>query len=155
MSAQIDWLPPIDGWTNDDWATPWELVRALELEFGPFDLDPCATEGVQKAPSYYTKEQDGLSLPWFGRVFVNPPFTRKVEFLQRAYEATQEGEADLVVCLVPANMAKAWTHKWILGKAEVRFLRRVDFRAIGKDATTSPRDGCLLAIYRASPGGNA
>ena len=55
VSAKPDW------WTSDEWATPPEFVAALEAEFGPFDLDPCARAGSAKAPGYYTKEDDGLA----------------------------------------------------------------------------------------------
>ena len=84
-------LHTTDEWTNDDWATPMVLVRELESEFGPFDLDPCTHAEAAKAPKFYTKEDDGLTKPWVGRVFCNPPYSRKVEFLQKAYESSQAG----------------------------------------------------------------
>jgi hypothetical protein len=55
------------------WLTPPEIVGAL----GPFDLDPCAAPEPRPWPTadlHYTLPQDGLQLPWFGRVWCNPPF---------------------------------------------------------------------------------
>lgn len=51
-----------------EWATPDWLFRELEMEFGPFDLDPASTHENAKTARHYTAEDDGLALPWAGRV---------------------------------------------------------------------------------------
>lgn len=60
---------PFQGAT-DDWLTPPSVIEAL----GPFDLDPCASiaQPWQTADVQYT--HDGLTRPWFGRVWCNPPY---------------------------------------------------------------------------------
>lgn len=57
---------------NDEWLTPPEILAAL----GKFDLDPCApvVRPWPIASRHLTKKDDGLSLPWRGRVWLNPPF---------------------------------------------------------------------------------
>jgi hypothetical protein len=68
--------------TTDTWLTPPELVQSL----GEFHLDPCAPPDAPfyHAPIYYTEAIDGLKMPWFGRVFCNPPYGRKASaFLER------------------------------------------------------------------------
>ena len=61
---------------TDTWLTPPQILRAL----GPFDLDPCAAPMPRPWPTattHYTwPEQDGLALPFFGRVWMNPPYGR-------------------------------------------------------------------------------
>ena len=59
-----------------EWPTPQWLADQLAAEFGPFDTDPAATAENAKAPAYYTAADDGLSLPWKGRVWLNPPYGR-------------------------------------------------------------------------------
>lgn len=58
----------------DHWITPRNIVDAL----GPFDLDPCACQLGQPWPmgarSYTLPGENGLLLPWKGRVFLNPPY---------------------------------------------------------------------------------
>ena len=60
----------VDG---DTWLTPRQILDNL----GAFDLDPCAAESNPQwaAPRYFTREVDGLSQPWVGRVWCNPPFS--------------------------------------------------------------------------------
>lgn len=57
---------------NDEWLTPPEIIRAL----GQFDLDPCSpiVRPWPTAKNHFTIEDDGLFLPWFGRVWMNPPY---------------------------------------------------------------------------------
>lgn len=64
---------------TDEWLTPPELLHAL----GPFDLDPCAPP-IERRPwptaaRHYSLPQDGLVLPWEGRVWMNPPYGRELE----------------------------------------------------------------------------
>jgi hypothetical protein len=56
--------------------TPKWLLDRL----GAFDLDPCAADPRpwDCARVNYVEASDGLSQPWFGRVFLNPPFDRYV-----------------------------------------------------------------------------
>jgi len=55
------------------WLTPPHILEAL----GPFDLDPCAAPEPRPWPTaafHYTLPQNGLALPWKGRVYCNPPY---------------------------------------------------------------------------------
>lgn len=57
---------------RDEWLTPPEILAAL----GEFDLDPCAPEvrPWAMAKEHFTLRDDGLSKPWTGRVWLNPPY---------------------------------------------------------------------------------
>lgn len=70
---------------SDVWLTPPGIIAAL----GDFDLDPCAPSKRpwNTARAHYTPEDDGLSKPWFGRVWLNPPYSREaVRWLRRMVE---------------------------------------------------------------------
>ncbi len=57
-----------------EWYTPPEIFTALDIEF---DLDPCspgAGKSFVPAKRHYTIEDDGLTSPWFGTVWVNSPY---------------------------------------------------------------------------------
>lgn len=67
------------------WLTPPHIVEAL----GVFDLDPCGAPGHKLAKRTYLLENgdDGLRDPWFGRVWLNPPYSREAEmWLERLAE---------------------------------------------------------------------
>lgn len=76
---------------SEVWLTPPYILEAL----GPFDLDPCAAEEqpTWAAPRYYTQRVDGLSQEWSGRVWMNPPYGRKVAFWLRRLAAHGDGIA--------------------------------------------------------------
>lgn len=61
---------------SDTWLTPRPILDALGL----FDLDPCSAPDPELWPTaahhYTLPHQDGLRLPWFGRVWCNPPYGR-------------------------------------------------------------------------------
>jgi len=65
--------PPAGG--TPEWYTPPWLFAALDLDF---DLDPCAPP--QPVASWiparrrYSLPNDGLAMPWEGRVWLNPPY---------------------------------------------------------------------------------
>lgn len=61
---------------TDEWLTPPAVLAAL----GEFDLDPCAPmdRPWPTARHHYTVQDNGLILPWFKRVFLNPPYLRTV-----------------------------------------------------------------------------
>lgn len=55
---------------SDDWLTPREIVEAL----GPFDLDPCCPPSMPWKTARAMASKGGLEDPWFGRVWLNPPY---------------------------------------------------------------------------------
>lgn len=71
---------PVRG-KNDEWLTPPEIIESV----GPFDLDPCApvVRPWSTAAEHFTVEDDGLSLPWHGFVWCNPPFSQAAAWLER------------------------------------------------------------------------
>lgn len=63
--------------TSVDWLTPPDLVKKL----GEFDLDPCTPikPPFVHAKNNFTINDNGLSKPWFGRVYMNPPYGNGME----------------------------------------------------------------------------
>lgn len=62
-----------------EWYTPKWVFDALGIDF---DLDPCAPspDRVSFVPckNSYTATDDGLSKPWHGRVWLNPPYGKGI-----------------------------------------------------------------------------
>jgi site-specific DNA-methyltransferase (adenine-specific) len=125
---------------TDEWPTPRSFFETVEREFGPFDLDPCATQESAKAPRYFTKADDGLAQIWSGRVWMNPPYGRTIGlWMKKAYESSQAG--CFVVCLVPARTDTAWWHDYAM-KGTIRFIRgRLKF---GESKNSAPFPSALV-----------
>lgn len=70
--------------TNDEWYTPRWLFDAAGLVF---DLDVCAPVAPEfracPARNYLTVLEDGLTAPWDGLVWMNPPFSKPAPWVER------------------------------------------------------------------------
>ena len=106
---------------TDMWETPQDFFDKLNDEFH-FTLDVCATPQNAKCARFYTKEQDGLAQKWDGVVWCNPPYCRQtVKWVEKAYNESKRGVT--TVMLIPCRTDVSYFHDFILGKAEVRFVR--------------------------------
>ena len=95
----------------DEWLTPPEILRAC----GVFDLDPCApiVRPWSTASQHYTMLDDGLSKPWIGRIWCNPPFGREaVKWLRRM---AGHGNG---IALIPARTETAMFYECVWGVAD-------------------------------------
>jgi hypothetical protein len=83
---------------DNEYYTPKNFVA----RFGAFDYDPATT--VEKAKdlgilNFDTIETDGLVQDWtkHHRIWINPPFTRKHEFLAKAWETFQVARNEIYI----------------------------------------------------------
>lgn len=96
--------------TSDDHYTPAWVFERMGLEF---DLDVCSPPGgVPWVPAarHLTMEDDGLTTPWEGRVWMNPPYSKATAWVTK-FIAHRNG-----VCLVP-HAKSAW-HITLLATAD-------------------------------------
>jgi hypothetical protein len=82
--------------------TPRRILDPLEV----FDLDPCGNDPRpwDCALRTYTEADNGLALPWFGRVWLNPPFHR----FQIAGWLTRMAHHNRGIALVHARTETEW-----------------------------------------------
>lgn len=109
----------------DDRETPQEFIDALEERFGRFTLDVAAAPHNAKAERFYTREDDGLTQPWTGLVWCNPPYSDLGAWVRKAWAAwhgqdprtggdhcfalARDSAPYRIVMLVPANrVEQAW-----------------------------------------------
>jgi phage N-6-adenine-methyltransferase len=107
---------------SDNWSTDPKLFAELDAKFH-FTLDAAASAENAKCPRYFTQQEDGLTQPWTGRVWCNPPYGRTIgKWIAKAFASTQSGQAELVVLLIPAKPDTSWWHEWCV-RGEIHFLR--------------------------------
>lgn len=98
---------------KDVWQTPDNIIDMIE----PIDVDPCAGGTDIGQDANYTKQDDGLSKEWHGRVFVNPPFSDKKDWLRKAI--VERDNTECIFVLTPDSTDTiSWWHKYIAAEAD-------------------------------------
>lgn len=137
--------------SNAEWSTPQEFFDRLNHEFR-FNLDPCATDKNAKCTHYFTKADNGLTQPWDGIVFVNPPYGHTIiQWTAKAQREAQRGAT--VVMLLPARTDTRWWHDHIIPSAnEIRFIRgRLYFTDQAGNTGRSPFPSVVVVFHARSP----
>jgi len=129
---------------KDEWYTPAWITDPL----GHFDLDPAAPIAPHRqiADREYTKADDGLSLRWEGRVWLNPPFSHPA---LKSFVGKMAEHGDGIMLLLCRGFDTGWFQDDVLGKADALLLMRGRVRFIrpdGKAGKSAPL-GTLLAAY--------
>jgi len=131
--AQVDTpISETPGYDSDEWYTPVEYIGAARAVMGDIDLDPAtcaAAQEVIRARAFFTKEDDGLTQSWHGRVWLNPPYSASlvqgfVDKLCAEYDAGCMTEA---VVLVNNATDTAWFHSLLARFPACVLRRRVPF----------------------------
>lgn len=130
--------------------TPQAFFDKLDAVYH-FGLDPCTNGskkngGNAKCERYFTKAQDGLIQPWFGNVFMNPPYGREIGWwMKKANDEVANGNAECVVCLVPARTDTRWWHEQVV-QNKVEFIRgRLKF---GNAKNSAPFPSAVVIISK-------
>jgi hypothetical protein len=124
---------------KDEWLTPPYILKAL----GDFDLDPCSpiNRPWDVAKNHYTYLDNGLMMPWEGRVFCNPPYGKETGKLMHKCAWHKN-----VTALIFARTDTSYWHDYIFKYAKsVLFMKgRTNFYHI--DGTEGGRAGAPSAL---------
>lgn len=135
---------------RQDWETPTAFFNLVDEEFG-FTLDAAADDANAKCDTYYTMRDDGLSQPWSGTVWCNPPYGRGInEWVRKGFEEAEKGS--VVVMLIPARTDTVYWHDYVMRSHEVRLLRGRLVFGKGEAMANAPFPSALV-VFRA--GSNA
>lgn len=97
---------------SPEWYTPPEVLECVNAAIGDIDLDPCCNtigEPNVKAKAYLREADNGLDVPWFGRVYMNPPYGRGIDaWVEKLVHEHVSGNVPEAVALVPARVDTDW-----------------------------------------------
>jgi hypothetical protein len=130
---------------KDHWITPRHILSVL----GEFDLDPCACELGQPWSTakemYHLPSQDGLLLPWHGRVWLNPPYGRETHKWIERICLHRRG----TLLIFARTETKTFQRIWRFADAILFIAKRVQFyRPDGTRGGSSSAPSCLVAFGR-------
>ncbi len=128
--------------TSDVWLTPPSLIAAP----GFFDLDPCCPNNLtwNTADAFFSLEngQDGLKEDWYGRIWLNPPYSNWVPFV-----AKLKKHGDGIALISARTETKGWfDHVWHGADSILFIKRRIKFlRQDGSKAGSATAPSVLVA----------
>ena len=133
---------------DNEYYTPESVVNF----FGKFDYDPATTPEKAKdldIPNFDTIETDGLKQDWtkYKRIWINPPFTRKYEFLVKAWETYTYAKNDIYILFPIEFLTTEKFHKACKGGRIYVSSGRINFQSGLGRKTKSPAFGsCIMKI---------
>lgn len=136
---------------RDSRFTPDAFMQPIYRAFGKIALDPCAhplSPVVARRYFLFDKGDDGLTKPWSGpTVFMNPPFSQQMLWLQRAHHEWKAGNVETVICLVPVRTDSGFFHDIIAVEADLYLLRgRVPFSNPAGTSQVTPFSLMIVAF---------
>lgn len=94
---------------RDSWRTPKWLFNYFEKMAGGFDLDAAADEHNALCPVYFSEENSALDQSWpeAAKVWMNPPYSDPMPFIQKVIEQVEESGCKVYV-LLPDDISTGW-----------------------------------------------
>lgn len=127
---------------SDEWYTPPSIFNSLNVKF---DLDPCSPGLNHWVPAtkVYTKIDDGLSQPWDGFVFMNPPFGGRNGHVPWLRKFIQHGNG---IAIVRAYTSSQWFHEYAT-KVDAMLFPRGKTKFIRPDGSIGKQPGSGVVLF--------
>lgn len=141
---------------NNEWYTPSRFVELARAVLGQIHVDPASNPIAQatvNAATYYTAETNGLDKEWHGKVWMNPPYSRKLIgcFVDKLIEEYQSGRCTEAIVPTHNSTDTKWAATLFENAAALCFTRgRVRFVS-PNGAYAAPAMGQLFSCFGRRP----
>lgn len=104
---------PLHSSQTAEWYTPPKIIELARKVLADIDLDPASNQYAQewiKAKQYYTIANSGLNKPWFGNVWLNPPYGNRITTLwvNKLISDYCLGEVEQAIALLRPAVSSGW-----------------------------------------------
>lgn len=135
------------GDASDGWYTPSWLIEKARTVLGTIDLDPAtcaAAQAIVKATHFYTEHENGLIQPWYGRMWINPPYSAPTPWVRRVIAEYQAGTVQAAIILTNSYTETGWWQDIAAVSTMLFFRGRLNFWHPDK-VSTQNRTGQTMA----------
>jgi ParB family chromosome partitioning protein len=132
-----------------EWHTPEVYLKAARAVMGEITLDPASCEVANqrvKAFHYYTEENSGLDRQWHGNVWLNPPFDKSKEWVNKLLQEYKIGNVKQAILLCKFVPNYVW-FKPLVNYPMVVADHRVSFLKLDGRPGGSKLDVPIVFIY--------
>lgn len=136
--------------TPDDYYTNPLIIEAARKVLGKIDLDPAShaiANRVVRASEFFSQAENGLTREWFGRVWLNPPFSKWKEFLPKLLDEWKSGRIKSMCVLSAMRTVTAQYFSELQEAAVAMCITRGRYRFWGERAGDSPDDGHAIFYF--------
>lgn len=104
-----------EGTGENEWFTPQKYIAAARSVMGGIDLDPATHSAAQQmvqATEFFTRQDDGLTKEWGGRVWLNPPYAQPLigQFVEKLVGEIAAERVQQAVLLTHNYTDTTWFH---------------------------------------------
>lgn len=141
---------------NNEWYTPEKYIEMARAVLGEIELDPASSETANKtvkADCFYTEQDDGLSKPWYGKVWMNPPYGTDLigKFTEKFADEYMAGSITEGIVLVNNATETAWFSYLVEAAAAVVFPHgRIRYYSPTKESN-APLQGQAFIYFGLNP----
>ena len=118
------------GDATDGWYTPTAIIERARRTMGGIDCDPATCEAAQavvQAATWYTSVENGLIQPWYGRVWLNPPYSAPTKWVDRLLHFYQIGDVTQAMILTNSYTETGWWQRLAAQATMLFFAGRLEF----------------------------
>lgn len=142
---------------ENEWYTPPEYIACAVAVMGRIDLDPASSETANKivgATKIYTKQDDGLSKFWAGKVWMNPPYAAELIrlFIKKFVDHVSNGDISEGIVLVNNATETNWFNELVSVASAVVFPNgRIKFIDKNGESSGAPLQGQAVIYIGKNP----